>query len=74
MRKIGGILLAIGLSILIGWGLYWFFNLAFRSLPLPVKIAIAALAVGLIILLVSLVWERHRASKEEKEKFKEVEK
>jgi hypothetical protein len=41
---------------------------------LPVKIAIAAIAVGLIILLASLGWERYRASKEEKEKFKEVEK
>ncbi len=74
MRKIGGILLAIGLGILIVWGLYWFFRLAFLSLPLPVKIAIAAIAVGLIILLASLGWERYRTSKEEKEKFKEVEK
>jgi len=56
------------------WGLYWFFRLAFLSLPLPVKIAIAAIAVGLIILLASLGWERYRTSKEEKEKFKEVEK
>ncbi len=74
MRKIGGILLAAGLGILIGWGLYWFFRLAFLELPLPLKIAIAAIVVGLIILLASLVWERHRASSEEKEKFKEVEK
>lgn len=74
MKKIGGILLAVGLGILIGWGLYWFFRLAFLELPLPVKIAIAAIAVGLIILLASLGWERYRASKEEKEKFKEVEK
>jgi hypothetical protein len=74
MKKIGGILLAVGLGILIGWGLYWFFSLAFLSLPSPVKIAIAAIAVGLIILLVSLGWERYRASKDEKEKFKEVEK
>jgi len=51
-----------------------FFRLAFLELPLPVKIAIAAIAVGLIILLASLGWERYRASKEEKEKFKEVEK
>jgi hypothetical protein len=48
------------------------FRLAFLSLPLPVKIAIAAIAVGLIILLASLGWERYRTSKEEKEKFKEV--
>jgi hypothetical protein len=74
LRKFGGILLAVGLGILVGWGLYWFFRLAFLSLPLLVKIAIAAIAVGLIILLASLGWERYRASKEEKEKFKEVEK
>jgi len=41
---------------------------------LPVKIAIAAIAIGLIILLASLGKERYRASKEEREKFKEVEK
>jgi len=74
MRKVGGILLGIGLGTLVGWGLYWFFRLAFPSLPLPVKIAIAAILVGLIILLASLGWERHRASEQEKEKFKEVEK
>ncbi len=74
MRRIGGILLAVGLGILVGWGLYWFFRLAFLSLPLPVKIAIAAIVMGLIILLVSLGWERHKTSREEKEKFKEVEK
>ena len=74
MRKIGGFLLVVGLGILVGWGLYWFFRLAFLSLPLPVKIAIAAIAVGLIILLASLGWERYRASKEEKGKFKGVEK
>jgi hypothetical protein len=67
-------LLAVGLGILIGWGLYWFFRLAFLWLPLPVKIAIAAIAVGLVILLASLIWERHRVSREEKERFKEVEK
>ncbi|MHC1578242.1 MAG: hypothetical protein ACXQTH_00640 [Dehalococcoidia bacterium] len=74
MRKIGGILLGVGLGILIGWGLYLLFGLAFPSLPLPVKIAFAAIAIGLILLLASLGWERHQASKEEKEKFKEVEK
>lgn len=66
--------MGVGLGILIGWGLYWFFRLAFLSLPLPVKIAISAIAIGLIILLASLTWERFKASKEEKERFKEVEK
>ena len=74
MRRIGGILLAVGLGILIGWGLYWFFRLAFLELPLPVKIAIAAIAIGLIILLASLGLERRRTSREERDRLKEVEK
>jgi Flp pilus assembly protein TadB len=74
MRKLGGILLAVGLGILICWGLYLLFGLAFPWLPLPVKIAFAAIAIGLILLLASLGRERYRASKEEKDKFKEVEK
>jgi hypothetical protein len=74
LRKLGGFLLIVGLGILIGWGLCWFLRLAFPWLPLPVKIAIAAIAVGLILLLASLGRERYRASKEEREKFKEVEK
>jgi hypothetical protein len=73
LRKIGGILLGTGLGILAGCGLYWFFCLTFLSLPLPVKIGSAAIAIGLIILLASLGRERYRASKEEKNKFKEVE-
>ena len=72
MRKLAGILLGVGVGILVGWGLYWFFRLAFLSLPLPVKIGIATAAVGLIILLTSLGWERYRAAKKEKEEFKGV--
>ncbi|MGQ9546024.1 MAG: hypothetical protein ACUVTR_02525 [Dehalococcoidia bacterium] len=74
MRRIGGILLVVGLSILIGWGLYVVFGLAFPWLPLPLKIAFATIAIGLILLLASLVRERYQTSKEEKDKFKEVEK
>jgi hypothetical protein len=64
--------MAVGSGILIGWGLYWFFRLAFLELPLPVKIAIAAIAIGLIILLASLGLERRRTSREERNRFKEM--
>ena len=74
MRKIGGTLLGIGLGLLACWGLYRFFRYALPPLPLPVKIAIVAIVIGLIILLTSLVRERKRMSKEEKGRFKEVEK
>jgi len=74
MRKIGGVLLGIGLAILTGWGIYWFFNLAFPKLPLVVKIGTVAAAIGLIALLASLARERLKALKEEENKFKEIEK
>jgi ABC-type antimicrobial peptide transport system permease subunit len=72
MNRIGVILLATGAGVLVGWGLYWFFRLAFLRLPLPLKIGIAAIAIGLIIILASLIRERRRASREDKEKFKGV--
>lgn len=74
MRKLGGTLLGVGLGILTGWGLYQLFGRTFPSWPLPVKIAVAAISIGLIVLLVSLGWERYQASKEEKGRFKGVEK
>jgi len=74
LRRIGGILLAIGLGILICWALYWFLSSAFAWLPLPVKIAITAIAAGLILLLASLIREKHRTAKEDKDKFRGIEK
>jgi hypothetical protein len=75
LRRIGGITLGVGLGVLVVWGLYHYFRWALlASLPWPVKLAIAAVGIGLIVLLVSLGCERHRAAKDEKERFKEVEK
>jgi len=74
MRKIGGVILGVGLGILIGWGLYGLFALAFPELPRAVKIGSAAAVIGLIILLASLVRERIKTSKEERKKFRGVEK
>ena len=74
MRKLGGVILGIGLGILVGWGLYRFFSNALPSLPLPVKIASTAIILGIIILLISLGRERYRLSKEDKKKFKGVDK
>lgn len=75
MRRIGGITLGIGLGVLAVWGLYHYVRWTLLgSLPWPVKLAIAAVGIGLIILLVSLGCERHRIAGDEKERFKEVEK
>lgn len=74
MRKIGGALLGIGLGILVGWGFYWFFDLVFPELHTAVKIGITSVVIGLAILLASLVRERIKTSKEERNRFKGVEK
>jgi undecaprenyl pyrophosphate phosphatase UppP len=74
MRSIGRFLIVVGLVILVIWGLYFLFTVVFPELPSPVKVAFTAIAIGFILLLASLARERHRASKEEREKFKEVEK
>jgi len=73
MRKIGGALLGIGLGILIGWGFYWLFDLAFPELHTAVKIGISAVVIGLTLLLASLLRERIKTSKEDRNKFKGVE-
>ena len=62
MRKIGGILLGIGLTILAGWGLYWFFESALLSLPVVLKIGIAATIIGLIMLLASRQTKKRKIS------------
>jgi hypothetical protein len=72
MNRIGVILLATGAGVLVGWGLYWFFRLAFPGLPLPLKVGIAAIVIGLIVILASLIRERRRESREDKERFKGV--
>lgn len=75
MRRIGGITLAVGLGALTIWGLYHYFRwILLGSLPWPVKLAMAAVGIGLIILLVSLGCERRKAARDEKQRFKEVEK
>jgi len=73
MRKIGGTLLGIGLGILVGWGFYWLFDLAFPELPTAVKIGITSVVIGLTLLLISLLRERIKTSKEDRKKFKGVE-
>jgi len=71
MRLLGAFLLVCGFLVAIGYLLYWFFSAVAESLPLPLKIAIVAAAIGFLLLLISIGRERYKASKEEE--FKEVE-
>ncbi len=71
MRALGAFLLVCGSLVAIGYLLYLFFSEVAESIPLPLKIAIAAAVIGLRLLLMSIGRERYKASKEEE--FKEVE-
>lgn len=67
-QKVGFALVGIGLLVLVGWSVQGFF---FESeIPLVVRISAAAIAVGLIVLLGSVIRDRLAAAKTED--FKEV--
>lgn len=71
MRVLGAFLLVCGLVVAIGYLLYWFFSAVAESIPMPLKVAIVAAAIGLLLLFISIGRERYKAYK--KEEFKEVE-
>ncbi|MGB2582819.1 MAG: hypothetical protein WBC89_01540 [Dehalococcoidia bacterium] len=71
MRVLGAFLLVCGFVVAIGYLLYWFFSAVAESIPMPLKVAIVAAAIGLLLLFISIGRERYKASK--KEEFKEVE-
>lgn len=72
MRVLGAFLMICGGGIAVGYLFYWFFSEVADSIPMPLRIAIAAVVIGLLLLLISIGWERYKASKEEK--FEGVEK
>jgi len=71
MRALGAFMVVSGSLVAIGYLLYWIFTAVAESIPLPLKIASGAAAIGLLLLLISIGRERYKASKEEE--FKEVE-
>jgi type VI protein secretion system component VasK len=72
MQKIGLFLLAAGVAVIVGYIIWGFVEYLVGFLPWPLRIAIAAIPAGGILILASLIWERMKKSKEEKEKFKGV--
>lgn len=66
--KIAAVLILGGMALFIGYMAYVFIMMPF--LPLPLKAAVMAVGVGVILLLGAVGWERYRAAK--KEEFKEV--
>jgi hypothetical protein len=72
MRKIGGILLGAGLTIIIIWVIYKWLQEAFSELPLYITIALIAVLIGVCIILISLIRERIRSKRKEASYLKEV--
>ncbi|MFC1944189.1 hypothetical protein ACFLX5_01625 [Chloroflexota bacterium] len=69
MQKIGFILIAAGVLVVIGYLGWDFFTSA--DISLTYRVAAGVAAGGILLLLASVIRERHRASR--KEDFKEVE-
>ena len=74
MRKIGGFLLLTGTFILIVWGIVQWFRELFPSVPNYVSFAVVIAFLGLCLLIASLIKERLKDVKDDKKKFKGVEK
>lgn len=72
MLKAGAALALLGIAVGLGYVVYWFFGVAFDQIPFPLKIAIVAVGLGIVLLLLSILRERMAASK--KEDFKGVDK
>jgi membrane protein implicated in regulation of membrane protease activity len=72
MRKMGAVLLIGGACIAAVYLLYWFFSAVADSIPVALKVAIAAAAIGVVLLFLSIIRERQRSTKEERQ-LKEVE-
>ena len=74
MRRIGGFLLLTGVCILSVWGIVQWFRELFPSVPSYVGFAVVITFLGLCLLIASLIKERLKDTKEDKNKFKGVEK
>ena len=70
LQKVAFSLIAVGILILIGWGVKGFF-LA-DDIPIWIRIAVGAIGVGLLILIGIVL--KDRLSGEAKDDFKEVDK
>ena len=73
MRRIGGLLLLTGICILSVWGIVQWFRELFPSVPGYVGFAVVIAFLGLCLLIASLIRERLKDTKEDKNKFKGVE-
>lgn len=72
MQRIGVFLMCAGLIVAAGYGAYRFFAFDFQSVHLALKIAIFAAGSGLLLILISLIRERMKTSREDRERFKGV--
>ena len=71
MKILGALLLICSVGIAMGYLLYWFFCAVADFIPIPLKVAIGAAVIGLLLLIFSIIREKRKASKEE-EALREV--
>lgn len=71
MRIVGIILAVAGVVVVGGYAIYHFFRGFFTAsqIPLYLRIGVPVIVAGVLLLLISVGWERYKASR--KETFKE---
>jgi|ETN01SMinimDraft_4_1059930.scaffolds.fasta_scaffold142981_1 hypothetical protein len=70
---LGGVLTVAGSLVLAGYGIYYFFQefAGDSDIPLPVRVSVAAVGAGMLVLLGAVAMEQLRHRKQER--FKEME-
>jgi len=70
LQKLAFILIAGGILAGLGFFLKWFF--ATSVISLGFRIAMGAVVTGVVLLLITVGWERYRAAKGNEDELKEV--
>lgn len=65
MLLLGSAFVLIGAGIGLGYLLYWVFGVAYDTIPLPLRIAVIAVGTGVVLLLLFVMRDRYKASKDE---------
>ena len=68
LLRLGYVLLISALALFVGYVGYWVLKLIFGivAIPLFLKVIIALVLAGLVLVIAGLVWERVREEKEER--------
>lgn len=69
MQRIGWTLLLLGGGVLVGYWAYFMVTRVLSEAPLPIRLGIVAVVLGLVVLFATVIRDRLREQKEEEGQF-----